>query len=107
MPLYQPVDRQWTYRSPGAFPFTGLCAIDGSTTDPVSRLTSRGGSAVAVPTSASTGNIVVLNSMLYATCPSDNPDSEACEIYAFSLALRNGIAPLHVATDCANLERRV
>ena len=49
----------------------------------------------------------MLHGMRYATYPFRSPDSEACEIYGFSLALRNGIAPLHVVTDCANLERDV
>ena len=74
--MHVPTDRQWHYRSPGAFPFTGICAIDGSSTDPNRRLTSRGGSAVAVPTSASTGDIVVLHGKLYATYPFDDPESE-------------------------------
>ena len=49
----------------------------------------------------------MLDCMIYATYPFEDPDSEACEIYGLILALRNGIAPLHVITDCANLERDI
>ena len=96
---------QWIYRSPAAFPFSGLAAVDGSATDPVRRLVSRGGAAVAVPTlaSANSNYAVHLEGMLYGTFPYDNPDSEACEIFGIFLALANCLPPVHIVCDCLNV----
>ena len=47
------------------------------------------------------GDNTQLGGMLYATYPYSDPDSEACEIYGYSLALRNCILPITYICDCA------
>ena len=52
---------------------------------------------MAVLTANSSEKVAVLDGMLYSTYPFHDPDSEACEIFALVLALRNGVAPLQPA----------